>query len=158
MSPKKANEEKIRIDELRTTVEAKVASYDPSKKGDESKYQEGEAVDLTTLVKYFSTKKDLCILTVGTICAFCQGGSWPGMMVFFGDFTNTLGATVADFTKQFDVMDILVLRMVYFSLGVFVFSFWMSYAYQVYSENLGLNMRIKYFESCLRQDAAFFDK
>jgi ATP-binding cassette subfamily B (MDR/TAP) protein 1 len=110
------------------------------------------------LFNKFSTKKETTLVFVGIVCAFLQGLSFPIMMLFFGDFTDTIGTSVNETQNSFAVMDDLVLKMLYISLGVMVATFVQSYCMNMFSENLARNMKMKYIERCLAMDAAWYDE
>ncbi|KAI1398447.1 P-loop containing nucleoside triphosphate hydrolase protein [Hypoxylon fuscum] len=115
---------------------------------------------VATLYRY-SSRNDLIIMVVSTICAIAGGAALPLMTVIFGNLQNTfqsyfLGTvTYDDFMGQ---MSSLVLYFVYLAIGEFVTIYVATVGFIYTGEHISAKIREHYLESCMRQNIGFFDK
>ena len=145
------------VEQLHQTVKSKVETFDPSKTGKETEFTKGEAISLSQLINKYASNCDRLLFISASVFSFILGGSFPIIMVFFGEFTDKLGGSVSGVMNQFSSMDTLVLQMLYVSLAVMTITFFSSYFYNVFSCNVSFFLRIKYFSALMQKDSAWYD-
>ncbi|KAJ4304148.1 GTPase-activating protein [Collariella sp. IMI 366227] len=119
-------------------------------------------VGLATLYRY-SSRNDLIIIFVASICAIASGAALPLMTVIFGNlqgtfqdyFTPGTGMTYDEFT---DELGRLVLYFVYLAIGEFVTAYIATVGFIYTGEHISAKIREHYLESCMKQNIGFFDK
>ncbi|CAK7214104.1 hypothetical protein SBRCBS47491_002035 [Sporothrix bragantina] len=117
-------------------------------------------VGFGTLYRY-STRWDICILVVSSICAIASGAALPLMTVIFGnlqgsfqDFFNGQLGQDAFMSK----LSHLVLYFVYLAIGEFVTTYISTVGFIYTGEHVSGKIREHYLESCMHQNIGFFDK
>ncbi|AEO57999.1 hypothetical protein MYCTH_2304921 [Thermothelomyces thermophilus ATCC 42464] len=119
-------------------------------------------VGMAMLYRY-SSRNDLLIILVSSICAIASGAALPLMTVIFGNlqgtfqdyFTPGSSMTYDEFT---DEMGRLVLYFVYLAIGEFVTTYISTVGFIYTGEHISAKIREHYLESCMRQNIGFFDK
>ncbi|KAL2164185.1 hypothetical protein VTH06DRAFT_3399 [Thermothelomyces fergusii] len=119
-------------------------------------------VGMATLYRY-SSRNDLLIILVSSLCAIASGAALPLMTVIFGNLQGTFqdyftpGSTMTygEFT---DEMARLVLYFVYLAIGEFVATYISTVGFIYTGEHISAKIREHYLESCMRQNIGFFDK
>ncbi|KAI0847840.1 P-loop containing nucleoside triphosphate hydrolase protein [Daldinia vernicosa] len=113
-----------------------------------------------TLYRY-SSRNDLIVMAVSSICAIAGGAALPLMTVVFGNLQNSfqgffLGTVGYD--AFMDEMTTLVLYFVYLAIGEFVTIYIATVGFIYTGEHISAKIREHYLESCMRQNIGFFDK
>ncbi|KAF3769875.1 P-loop containing nucleoside triphosphate hydrolase protein [Cryphonectria parasitica EP155] len=116
-------------------------------------------VGLTTLYRY-STRTDLVLLAIGSVCAIASGAILPCMTIVFGSLQGTFAGFfngTASYDSFMAEMTHLVLYFVYLGVGMF-FATYISTVIFIYTgEHISGKIREHYLESCLKQNIGFFD-
>jgi ATP-binding cassette, subfamily B (MDR/TAP), member 1 len=124
-----------------------------------------------TFFTYFSllfyadpTWLDYTLIIVGTIVAAAAGTPFPLMGILFGQLVDDMnGATCANEQETTDpvaaqkTVNDKVLMLVYISVGALALIYAYFLMWSIVSQRLAHRLREKYFQSLLKQDAAFFD-
>jgi ABC-type multidrug transport system fused ATPase/permease subunit len=124
-----------------------------------------------TFFTYFSllfyadpTWLDYTLIILGTIVAAAAGTPFPLMGILFGQLVDDMnGATCANEQETTDpvaaqkTVNDKVLMLVYISAGALALIYAYFLMWSIVSQRLAHRLREKYFQSLLKQDAAFFD-
>ncbi|KAK3990226.1 putative leptomycin B resistance protein [Cladorrhinum sp. PSN332] len=119
-------------------------------------------VGMATLYRY-SSRNDIIIIVISSICAIASGAALPLMTVVFGNLQGTFqdyflpGSTVTydEFTSELGEM---CLYFVYLAIGEFVTSYVATVGFIYTGEHISAKIRAHYLESCMKQNIGFFDK
>jgi ATP-binding cassette subfamily B (MDR/TAP) protein 1 len=119
-------------------------------------------VGIATLYRY-SSRNDLIIIFVASICAIASGAALPLMTVIFGNLQGTFQdyfnpnttMTYDEFTGELGTM---VLYFVYLAIAEFVTSYVATVGFIYTGEHISAKIREHYLESCMKQNIGFFDK
>jgi ATP-binding cassette subfamily B (MDR/TAP) protein 1 len=119
-------------------------------------------VGIATLYRY-SSRNDLIIIFVASICAIASGAALPLMTVIFGNLQGTFQdyfnpnttMTYDEFTGELGIM---VLYFVYLAIAEFVTSYVATVGFIYTGEHISAKIREHYLESCMKQNIGFFDK
>jgi hypothetical protein len=122
VSAKHGDERRQHVEQLSEVIEKKISTYDPTKTGMDSEYLHGERMSLNSLVRKYSDSSYYCMFIVGCIAAMLMGSSLPVMMLFFGEFTDSIGSSVNENANGFDSLDKQVMLMVYIALATMIVS------------------------------------
>ena len=98
---------------------------------------------------------DNIYLIIGIIGSLGMGTAMPLFSFVFGATINSFGAnTGGTFVDQINIM---VLRFVYVSLGVFCVSFIMITFFTLNGKRIIMKLKSKYFETIMKQEQGYFD-
>lgn len=111
----------------------------------------------------YSSRTDLAIIFVSSICAIASGAAIPLMTVIFGNLQHVFqeyfysqGAMTYD---QFvSKLSHFVLYFVYLAIGEFIVTYICTVGFIYTGEHIAAKIREHYLESCMRQNIGFFDK
>ncbi|XP_028764865.1 ABC transporter B family member 9-like [Neltuma alba] len=103
----------------------------------------------------FADRRDVILMTIGTICAVANGLSQPLMTLIFGKLINTFGST--DQSRIVHEVSKVALLFVYLAIGSGVASCLQVASWMVTGERQAARIRGLYLKTILRQDIAFFD-
>ncbi|KJZ78917.1 hypothetical protein HIM_01690 [Hirsutella minnesotensis 3608] len=111
----------------------------------------------------YSSRNDIIILAVCSVCAIASGAALPLMTVIFGNLQGifqrffysggqmTYDEFVQELTKY-------VLYFVYLAIGEFIVTYVATVGFIYTGEHISAKIREHYLESCMRQNIGFFDK
>lgn len=108
-------------------AEAKIASYNPDKKADDSEW-EGEQIGWYTLVTRYADVSDMFLLWGGIIGSVCFGAALPGFCYYFGTMIDGVAEVSVDATNgggsDGGMMDLASqsYMMIYIGIGAFFVS------------------------------------
>lgn len=111
-------------------------------------------VGFATLYRY-STRMDLILLFIGSVCSIASGAILPLMTVVFGSLQGTFAgffngsASYDSFTHE---MVHLVLYFVYLGIGMFFTTYIATVVFIYTGEHIAGKIREHYLESCLKQN------
>lgn len=110
----------------------------------------------------FASRLDLFIIFIATVASCASGAAMPCMTLVFGSiqgafqdylFLETL--TRVEFERQ---ISHYALYFVYLGIGSFFAMYISTVGFLYTGENIVIGLRQEYFESCLRQNIAYFDQ
>lgn len=91
-SPQKTKEDEL--NQLRKSIEEKVASYVPDDQKDvKSDFQGTEMIPLKQLLFRFANSCDKMYLFIGALAAGAFGAVLPGFCLFFGEMIDDMGVS-----------------------------------------------------------------
>jgi len=135
-------------------VSDKVKSYDPAQDDQEHKeFDTDEKVGFFDLCFRYASCGDRIMFGVAWTASMIFGAALPGFCLIFGEMIDSVGANAG-----FDSLGTQAKYMIFIGLGVYVVSFLQISLFSVYAESIAYKIKIKYFESCLQKDAAFYDE
>ena len=136
-------------EELAKAVGKKVAQYDPEmgKKDQNLEFTETEAVSFWDMVARFSTGTDELLLMNGLLWSFIFGGSFPLMVVIFGQMVDDLGGITGSGGEN--PMKKNAIKMIYVALATFFTSSMYIICLSIFSESVAHKLKIKYFKRAL---------
>ncbi|KAK4043503.1 P-loop containing nucleoside triphosphate hydrolase protein [Parachaetomium inaequale] len=125
-------------------------------------YTPDAKVGMATLYRY-SSRNDLLIILVASICAIASGAALPLMTVIFGNLQGTFQnyftpGTTLTYDEFTDELGRLVLYFVYLAIGEFVTTYIATVGFIYTGEHISAKIREHYLESCMKQNIGFFDK
>jgi ATP-binding cassette subfamily B (MDR/TAP) protein 1 len=125
-------------------------------------YTPDAKVGMATLYRY-SSRNDLIIIFVASICAIASGAALPLMTVIFGNLQGTFQnyftpGTTLTYDEFTDELGRLVLYFVYLAIGEFVTTYIATVGFIYTGEHISAKIREHYLESCMKQNIGFFDK
>ncbi|RFU73423.1 abc transporter [Trichoderma arundinaceum] len=111
----------------------------------------------------YSSRTDLAIIFISSICAIASGAAIPLMTVIFGSLQNTFqeyfySAGSITYDEFVSKMSHFVLYFVYLAIGEFVVTYVCTVGFIYTGEHIAAKIREHYLESCMRQNIGFFDK
>lgn len=110
----------------------------------------------------YASNLDLAIIFVSVVASCASGAAMPCMTLVFGGMQGAfqdflvLGTTSRE-EFQSKIND-YALYFVYLGIGSFVATYVSTIGFLYTGENITINLRQRYLESCLRQNIGFFDK
>ncbi|KAK4192066.1 putative leptomycin B resistance protein [Podospora australis] len=119
-------------------------------------------VGMATLYRY-SSRNDIIIIVISSICAIASGAALPLMTVVFGNLQGTFqnyfipGSTVT-YDEFMSELGSMCLYFVYLAIGEFVTSYIATVGFIYTGEHISAKIREHYLESCMKQNIGFFDK
>ncbi|XP_052201325.1 ABC transporter B family member 9 [Diospyros lotus] len=100
-------------------------------------------------------RRDMALMSVGTVCAVANGLVQPLMTLIFGTLINSFGSS--DRARVVHEVSKVSLKFVYLAIGSGIASFLQVSCWMVTGERQAARIRGLYLKTILRQDIAFFD-
>ena len=119
-------------------------------------FTEKDAVSFWEMTSLFSTDSDELLLMNGLFWSFLFGGSFPTMVVIFGQMVDDLGGI--SIGNGENPMKKNAIIMIYVALLTFFTSSMYIVCLGIFSESVAHKLKIKYFNKALQKDAAFYDE
>ncbi|CZS93973.1 hypothetical protein WAI453_001346 [Rhynchosporium graminicola] len=113
-----------------------------------------------TLYRY-STKNDIMIIIVSSICSIASGAALPLMTVVFGNLAGQFNGYFAGTTSRADFNATIahnILYLVYIGIAEFITVYISTVGFIYTGEHISGKIRSHYLEACMRQNIGFFDK
>jgi ATP-binding cassette subfamily B (MDR/TAP) protein 1 len=109
----------------------------------------------------YATTLDTLIIIVSIIMSLAAGAALPAMTIIFGGLQGIFAEFLASHTLTLDEfkkeMSRYVLYFVYLAIGTFVANYVSTVGFLYTGEHITAKLRMRYLESCLRQNIGFFD-
>ncbi|KAI8344471.1 p-glycoprotein [Chlamydoabsidia padenii] len=106
----------------------------------------------------FANGWDLILISLGLVCSIATGALLPVTILIFGKYLNVLLTNITDPSQLVDETLPVILVLVYLGIGLFAAAYISQSAWMISGESQTRRIRIKYLNSILRQEAAWFDK
>lgn len=113
-----------------------------------------------TLYRY-STRNDLLIIFVSSICAIAAGAALPLMTVIFGNLAGEFQGFFQGTTSRASfnhTISHMVLYFLYIAIAEFCTIYISTVGFIYTGEHISGKIRANYLEACMRQNIGFFDK
>ncbi|RDW84701.1 hypothetical protein BP6252_02291 [Coleophoma cylindrospora] len=109
----------------------------------------------------YSTRNDILIIFISSICSIAAGAALPLMTVIFGQLAGTFQTFFLGTSSQNDfnhTIDHMVLYFVYLAIGEFCTIYISTVGFIYTGEHISGKIREHYLEACLNQNIGYFDK
>ncbi|KAF9885569.1 hypothetical protein FE257_012775 [Aspergillus nanangensis] len=142
---------------------ASPASSDAAAKEKEQQSMMRRMTTFLRLLVYGSpSRSDILLLCIGVVSAIASGVPFPIMSIVFGQLVDDMNSSTCNADSSNggfyqDQINQKVLLIVYIGIAYLVLIYIYIVAWNLTGERLAQRLREKYFQSLLRQDAAFFD-
>ncbi|RDW78443.1 hypothetical protein BP5796_06295 [Coleophoma crateriformis] len=109
----------------------------------------------------YSTRNDILIIIISSICSIAAGAALPLMTVIFGQLAGTFQTFFLGTSSRNDfnhTIDHMVLYFVYLAIGEFCTIYISTVGFIYTGEHISGKIREHYLEACLNQNIGYFDK
>ena len=138
---------------LQEVVTRKITEFEETDSVQDTELQTTERISLFQIMMRYSSVGERAMLFTGVACTVIFGGALPAQTLLFGDMFDSIGVG----PDGFDILQEQALWMCLIGVVAFVFAFLFSFLLALFAEKNTFKIRIKYFESVLKKDSAWFE-